>query len=94
MRNAVRQEKRILIIILGLDLQQVDVTRFLASGASFQAAKRPRERLGRERSSSRAILNRTKDVFESLVCLKQILNRVYNFVQACTDYKQGNTIPA
>ena len=34
-RNAVRQEKRILIIILGLDLQQVDVTRFLASGASF-----------------------------------------------------------
>ena len=35
MRNAVRQEKRILIIILGLDLQQVDVTRFLASGASL-----------------------------------------------------------
>ena len=35
MRNAVRQEKRTLIIILGLNLQQVDVTRFLASGASF-----------------------------------------------------------
>jgi len=49
-----------------VDLLQVDLTSSLQAKGAFVAAKRPSERRSRERSSSRAILNRTKDFYESL----------------------------
>ena len=49
-----------------VNLLQADLTSSLQAKRAFEAAKRPSERRSRERPSSRAILNRTKDFYESL----------------------------